>query len=154
MPHRLARRRIDHHPMYLAPIAGLLIISLAILTHLGVHPAHERLNTGASDLFAAVLGIGSSACLAGAASGTRWFRPNADLRDSYHWQSWWLMPTTVAALVFNIAIFYTGPRLENIEVVILISSLIVGLLLFARELQLQSRRITAELVHRIGSRSS
>lgn len=145
MPHRLARRRIDHHPLYLSMIVGLLIISIVILTHIAIHPAHERLNTGASDLMAAVMGLGAATALFGAASGTRRFRPGADLRDNYHIQSWALMPTTAAALVFNIAIFYTGPRLENIEVVILVAALIVGLLITAREFQTQARRLTAEL---------
>jgi len=109
--------------------------------------AHARLSTSASDLMALTLGIFSLVCLFAAASGTR-FRPHADLRDTYLLQAWALIPVVLAVGVFAVGIVATVPWIANIETVVVLISLIVGLGWTAVHFYQQAHRLTRELVVR------
>ena len=153
MPTRSRRRRIDHRPNYIWTLIAFLVISAVLPFHLaGFGQAHARLDTivgdgsGLADFTAAVLGFGSLFCLLGAATGTPWFRPHADLRDAYEIQAWMIIPTCIAAAIFDYGIILTR---QDLQVAILLTCLIIGLAWNARDYRTEARRLTEELERRI-----
>src|SRR5262245_65558074 len=95
------------------------------------------------------MGLGAAAGLFGAASGTPRFRPHADLRDCYTIQAWAMIPTAIAAAIFDVGVVLTDGPLIRIEVAILIAAVIIGLIWNAWDFRTEAKRLTEELHRRV-----
>lgn len=78
------RGRADRDPFYMCLMWGLFLGGLVMFFGGAVHPStidamHDFTQRGV----ALLLCFGSGICIVGFTSGSRWFRPEADLRDCY-----------------------------------------------------------------------
>jgi len=151
MPVRLQNRRIDHHPLYIWMLIALLIIAILLPFHLeAVGHAHNKLDETLADGLAVTLGLGALGSLVGVASGTRWFRRKADVRDCFLLESWSLVPAVCAAAVFWIGLVLTA---EDLQVAVLVGGMILGLVQTSVDLRRQAHRLTEDLRRKLVSRS-
>jgi hypothetical protein len=97
--------RLDHGPMYVSVMIGLMLVSLSLLIT-GPIPTSviAELNTTTQNMLACVIFIGSVMCLIGAASATKYFRPNADIRSALGLGVGGSIPVAAAIEVYFIAI--------------------------------------------------
>lgn len=155
---KFQRRRIDHRPSYLWILISFVAISIMLqFDSPTIGTAHAGLNKLLGDgnsvlnLVGVALGVGALVCLFGAASGTPRFRHEADLRDCYHIQTWALIPTSIAAAVFDYGLWITA---EDLQIAVLVLAIILGLLSNARDFDIEARRLTEELVRRVSQKEA
>lgn len=148
---KVPSKRLDHDRPYMAVVFGLLFTSISILSHWSTPTlVLSGLGLTTENLMAIILLNGSLMALYGIASGTRFFRKEADLRDCYSLAKWSLISISSALMVFSYGMITTStflwPPIFPVEILIGLS--IAGLFKaidfhYGREL------ITVEIKHQI-----
>lgn len=78
------RDRLDRDPFYMCLMWALFVGGLLMLFGGSIHPSTiDAMDDVMQRAVAFLLCFGTGTCILGFTSGTRWFRPRADLRDCY-----------------------------------------------------------------------
>jgi hypothetical protein len=138
--------RLDHGRMYMCVTVGLWITSLSLIL-VGPVPNStiSNLNVFTQMSMAVVMFLGSTAKIIGFLRGTRFLRPDADIRDSYLIAMWAILATNTGLSVYVIAIFMNyGNFLLSTMGGSLGLSMVIGALWNAWDFRSEIHRINAE----------
>lgn len=150
MATRASRRRVDHVPMYQCVMVAQVVVAAIILDQRVFTSLYYGMGLLVETVTAVALLLGALACLFGIASGTRWFRPGSDTRDSYLIEAWALVAVVISMTVFWVGVLHGGGHSGEIQMVlVLMASVIVGLALKIVDFHAEVRRLSADLVARL-----
>jgi hypothetical protein len=139
--------RLDHGPMYVCVIFALFLWSLSLLIAGPIkYSVLDELSDETQDALALCIFAGSSMCLIGILSGTRFFARHTDPRRSYLWGVAGTPTTTAAVWIYFWAVVHgaTSPLLSGMGSAL--SLLIpVGAFINAGLFLIERRRITRNI---------
>lgn len=139
-------RRLDHSPMFISIVIGLLFGAIFIISHWTTStPIFSWLTLEVEKSMAIVQLLGCTGVLVGILSGTKYLKENTDLRDSYNFVKWSCLPIIISMTVFETGVIFTGKLVAASEVSTLAISVVSGLAWTAIMLHRESNRLTREL---------
>lgn len=153
MATRASRRRVDWVPLYQCVIISQVVVAAIILDQRVYTTVYYGMGLLVETVTAVILLLGALACLFGILSGTHWFRPGADVRDSYLLEAWALVAVVVSMGIFWVGILHGGGHPGEIQLVlVLMAAVIVGLALKIVDFHIEVRRLSADLVAQLAGR--
>lgn len=150
MPSRPTRRRVDHVPLYVSVVISQAVIAIIILAQRVYTTLYYWMSLLVETIAASALLLGALGCLFGIASGTRWFRPTGDIRDSYIIEAWNCLLIVVSMAVFGVGVLRGGGHTGDVQMIlVLMAAVMIGLALKAFDFHVEVRRLSAELAARL-----